>query len=172
MVRVMHGMSKHRLYHCWKGEKDRCQRPTHCSFKDYGERGISFSAEFENIHTWIEYVLSLDDAEKEGYSIDRIDNNGNYERGNLRWSSKSTQTQNTRLLHRHNKTGYRGVSIIKKAKNKKFLATYKIKGKAYRIGSFFTAIEAAEAWNKKIIEIGGSHTLNDLSTGRENVLLV
>jgi hypothetical protein len=71
----------------------RCTSETSASYADYGGRGIKFL--FDSPDEYIEYVLSLPGAEK-GKEIDRIDNEGNYERGNLRWTDRATQTRNTR----------------------------------------------------------------------------
>ena len=104
-----HRLSHHKLYTIWYGEKARCENQKNQSFENYGGRGIEVSDEFHNFPTWLEYIESLTNAYRDTYTIDRIDNNGNYERGNLRWESRSIQAQNTRLLYSHNTSGYRGV---------------------------------------------------------------
>lgn len=77
--------------------KARCTLESNPSYLDYGGRGIKFL--FNSPDEYIEYVLSLPGAHKDK-EIDRIDNDGNYERGNLRWTDRGTQTRNTRRNRR------------------------------------------------------------------------
>jgi hypothetical protein len=68
-------------YRCWQALKNRCTNPNNKSFRYYGGRGISVCPAwlmFENFYS--------DMGPKPGpeYSIDRIDNDGNYEPGNCR----------------------------------------------------------------------------------------
>lgn len=73
----------------------RCRRPTHPSFKYYGARGI------EVCSRWNSYPAFLADMGERpaGMSIDRINNDGNYEPGNCRWASHLTQAKNSRQAH-------------------------------------------------------------------------
>lgn len=100
--KTTHGKRKHRLYNTWSKQKTRCDKKNSQGYESYGGREIKFSLEFRDIKVWIEYVESLEDAYRKGYTIDRIDNNRGYEKGNLRWASKSTQTQNTRKIRKNN----------------------------------------------------------------------
>ena len=76
----------------------RCTNFDATSFKHYGGRGIGihpqWTADFWAYHDYIENELGQ--APSDGYSIDRIDNDGNYEPGNLRWATRSEQMTNTR----------------------------------------------------------------------------
>ncbi len=81
----------------WYNIKKRCYNKNCKSYKDYGERGIGIH------HSWMDsperFVWYLDTVLgkcPEGYSLDRIDNNGDYEPRNLRWASRSTQNKNQR----------------------------------------------------------------------------
>lgn len=82
----------------------RCYNKNYKQYKDYGGRGIRVSGEFfYSFKAFVEYM-----GEKPGpeYSIDRIDNDGNYERGNLRWATKRQQMLNRRSF---NKTGHKNI---------------------------------------------------------------
>jgi hypothetical protein len=77
----------------WNCMKQRCLNPNNTSYKAYGARGIKIHADFLDFPTYVKYVMSLPgvSANKE---IDRIDNNGNYEPGNLRWVDRLAQSRN------------------------------------------------------------------------------
>jgi hypothetical protein len=88
-----HGMSKTNTYRIWYGMKERCYNTKNEKYKDYGGRGISvcdnWKNSFENFYT--------DMGERpRGLSIDRINNNGNYEPSNCRWATPTQQMKNTR----------------------------------------------------------------------------
>ena len=99
-----HGLRGHPLYPIWKGIKSRCFNPNTKAFKNYGGRGISLCEEWMNPRAFIEYVEKLDGYNlrgvgADGTTLDRIDNDGNYEPGNVRWASRVVQRHNQRSTH-------------------------------------------------------------------------
>lgn len=88
------GRSKHPLYGAWKQMISRCENPKTNFYDRYGGRGISVCEEW---HDFWEFVAWSDSVggRPDGYSIDRINNDGNYEPSNCKWSDQSTQTRNT-----------------------------------------------------------------------------
>lgn len=88
---VTHGDSKTLLYKTWAALKQRCNNPTHNSYKHYGKRGITFYAEWKKYLPFKEWAL--DNGYHEGLSIDRIDNNGNYEPDNCQWITRSENSK-------------------------------------------------------------------------------
>lgn len=90
-----HGGTGTRLYVIWRNMKARCTKSYAAKYKNYGGRGISICNEwlndFETFRNW-----SLSNGYSDDLTLDRIDNNGNYEPNNCRWVSNSEQQHNKR----------------------------------------------------------------------------
>jgi len=155
--KTTHGGRYHKLYGTWSDERDRCNRTSHKYYARYGGRGITMSKEFSNFAVWLNYVESLPDAYKKTYTLDRIDNNKGYERGNLRWASKSTQAHNTKLIRINNKSGFRGVIGTPSGK---FSASIGLNSKKVHLGTYSTALKAAIAYDQYIVDNNLQHTKN------------
>lgn len=75
----------------------RCHDPRHSAFRHYGGRGISVCDNWRsNPGGFEEFFAHVGPRPSVKHSIDRIDNNGNYEPGNVRWSTQLEQNRNTR----------------------------------------------------------------------------
>ena len=94
---TVHGMTDTRIHYIWRGMIQRCENPNHRQYKYWGGRGISVSEEFHDFQTWYEHIGPRPGPE---YSQDRIENNGNYERGNIRWTIQHEQRVNSRPISR------------------------------------------------------------------------
>lgn len=150
-----HGLTNHRLYRIWNGIMNRCFNEGSSDYPNYGGRGITVCEEWIYIE---DFISDMYPSFIEGLSIDRIDNNGNYEPSNCRWASKEIQNRNTRVLRANNTSGYRGVSWF--SPTDKFVARIKVDTKVTHLGTFNTAIEAAYAYDKYIIENRLEHSKN------------
>ena len=143
--RKYHGKSNTKLYAIWRAIKKRCYLISELQYKDYGGRGITMQADWVNNFPLFEsYVTSLDGYDekkigRKGLSIDRVDNDGNYEEGNLRWADICTQNRNRRKPQR-NTSGFIGVTFYKD--NKKYVARISVNCKQKYLGSRETAQEA------------------------------
>lgn len=97
-----HHQTGTRLYRIWSNMKQRCTLITHEKYHHYGGRGIEVCKEWQNFETFYEWAMS------NGYSdeltIDRINNDGNYEPTNCRWVTQKAQANNKRnnVLITHN----------------------------------------------------------------------
>lgn len=88
-----HGQSKTREYRIWKGMIKRCENVNSSGYHKYGGRGIKVSPVWRSsFEAFIHYMGPCPD----GFSIDRIDCNGNYEPGNCRWACNEVQVYNKR----------------------------------------------------------------------------
>ncbi len=102
-----HGLSHIPEYKTWKAMKNRCNNPKATGYQDYGGRGIKICDEWDKSFT--AFLNHIGEKPSPRHSIDRIDVNGNYEPGNVRWATRWTQNINQRL-RKDNKSGYKGVS--------------------------------------------------------------
>lgn len=87
-----HGMSKSPEFNTWARMLARCSNPNAQDFRYYGGRGISVADRWKDFAS---FFADVGPRPSPGHSIDRIDTNGNYEPGNVRWATKETQAGNT-----------------------------------------------------------------------------
>src|ERR1035438_771530 len=83
----------HPEFRCFENMKRRCNNKNDSHYPGYGARGIKCL-----ITSWHEIVSAIGSHPGLGYSIDRINNDGNYEVGNIRWATMKTQSNNTTTI--------------------------------------------------------------------------
>lgn len=86
--------SKHPLYVTWLRMRSRCMIRSDAKFRLYGGRGISVCDSW--LSDFNQFCKDVGPKPSPEYSIDRIDNNGNYEPGNVRWVTQKVQCNNKR----------------------------------------------------------------------------
>lgn len=138
---LIHGLIQHPTYKTWESMKSRCYNKNNKRYGDYGGREITICDEwknnFKNFYDW-----SVSNGYKRGLSIDRINNDGNYEPSNCRWTTKTIQSRNRRC-NKNSSSKYAGVSRLKNCDRWK--SSIKINGKNNYIGIFMSEIDAAKA---------------------------
>ena len=111
-----------------------------CS-SDLGIKVCNDWKRFKNYQFWI--LQNIGDRPSQRHTIDRIDNSGDYEPGNVRWATRLQQVHNRRLF-KSNRSGYKGVSWHKRVN--KWVAQIRIDGHKKHLGYFDTPELAHEVY--------------------------
>lgn len=85
---------KHPLYCCWRMMKSRCSDKKSDSYGSYGGRGISVCSQWRE--SFWKFCEDMGPRPSPKHTVDRINNNGNYEPGNCQWATQERQCRNRR----------------------------------------------------------------------------
>jgi len=157
-----HGLYKKKEFKVWSGILNRCNNKTHKSYENYGGRGIKVCDRWAN--SFSEFIKDMGFRPGKNFDIDRIDNDGDYEPKNCRWVRRSSNLQNKRTK---SATGYKGVNLRESGS---FVAVIGVNKKALYLGSFASAEEAAETYDKAAIKYYGSQAWLNFPENRKAYL--
>lgn len=93
-----HGESKTEMYHIWRGILARCFNKKDKGYQNYGGRGITVFPEWTNGEGFLKFKEYIGPRPSKHHSVDRINNDGNYEPGNIRWATQKEQNNNKRTF--------------------------------------------------------------------------
>jgi hypothetical protein len=125
------GYTKHPLYTTWVGMISRCSSDKNISYQYYGGKGVKVC------ERWLSFDNFVNDMGErpKGYSLDRIDSNGNYEPSNCRWATPTQQRANQSNTNKN-------VGVYFSNLHKKWVAQQRLNGKYIFYKRFKTEEEA------------------------------
>lgn len=151
--RSTHNLTKHRLYSIWNNMIRRCEKENNKSFSDYGIRGINVCEEWHSVENFINDMYP---TFCEGLTLDRKDNDLGYSKSNCRWTNRTIQSRNRRVIRSDNTSGYKGVF----KKGNSFVVKIGVNRKSINLGYFKNKKDGAIAYNNYVIDNNLEHTLN------------
>ncbi len=116
-------------YHAWLDIKSRCLRKKDKDYLRYGGRGISVCNEW--VDSFESFYADMG-VRPEGMTLDRIDNDGNYEPSNCRWATRAEQAKNKGIYKNTNS----GVAGVRRVPSGKWIAMIGLNGKNIYLGTF------------------------------------
>lgn len=153
------GNERHPLYPRWLSMTQRIRNKNSANYPHYGGRGITIEDGLDVFENYVAYVSSLPGYSEhalENLQLDRIDNNGNYAVGNLRWATRNTQIANqgtnSRGFNRFTGVGWSKV-------HERWVARVVYEGKNYCCSTHLTEEEALVARNTCIKENNLPHPI-------------
>jgi hypothetical protein len=142
-VFTRHNMARSKIYKRWAEMLNRCRNPNSSKFPDYGGRGIKVC---ERWHDFACFLADMGMPPADDSELDRVNNDGNYEPGNVRWANRMVQVRNQRK-RKGATSQYRGVSYASTRRGKKWQAEIKIGPSRRLLGLFATEEEAARSYD-------------------------
>jgi len=120
-------------YWIYHEARKRCENPANAAYDLYGGRGIQF-----RFDSFEEFLSVVGERPSSDLTLDRIDNNGHYEKGNVRWVSRKVQSNNRR----------------KRSHSKLTPFAARVMRKVYELGTF-SQRDLAQIWNVSVGDVNG-----------------
>ena len=159
-MKYRHGLTNTRLYRIWRNMKSRCNNPKTPHYEYYGGKGIKVCSEwndFINFYNW-----SIQNGYNDNLTIDRIDNNRNYEPNNCKWSTYKEQNAHLPSLRKiyYNNQYYSIMDIVNMTG-----LTYKCISARYERGWSIDEILNTPKITKLKINKDGTYAITRISKG-------
>lgn len=140
-------------YGAWRSMKNRCSNKNYSYYHRYGGRGIKVCERW--LDSFSNFLEDVGHKPSPEVSLDRINNDADYEPGNCRWATPTQQVMNRTLL-RENKTGHHNIFPISipegTRRKKKYSVSFMRNRKYIHVGDFETlenAVSARDKWLEK-----------------------
>lgn len=131
-------ITKHPLYRTYNSMMRRCYVESEPAYENYGGRGIGVHPDW---FSFANFAADMGMKPARHYTLERVDNDADYNKWNCRWATRTEQCLNRRVF-KNNKVGVTGVRKLKRGS---YMATYCYEGVKYRIGIFKTKEDAVDA---------------------------
>lgn len=140
---IIHGHARRKnkstTWTIWKHMRSRCQNPKIKAYKDYGGRGIMVC---ERWNTFSNFLEDMGERPSKEFSLERINNDGNYEPSNCKWATATEQIRNRRK-NKSNTSGFTGVTWYKH--HRTWAARIRVGYKMIFLGEFKEIDDAIQA---------------------------
>ena len=149
MGKTTHGMFRAPEYAAYKDAKRRCNNPTNARWTSYGGRGIE--VRFLSFEDFYAHIGKRPEGD---YSLERIDNDGHYEKGNVKWATRSEQQHNKR---QHTLSVRHGKGYYWHKHTQRYMVRVMFYGICHYVGLFSIEEDAAQAYKDKLEELRKEH---------------
>ena len=146
-MKTIHNGKQTTEYRAYHNARNRCLNPRVPKYVIYGARGIEFR--FSSFQQFVEEV-GLNPCPR--HVLDRINVDGHYEPGNIRWVSPTVSCFNQRI-RKDNTSGRKGITFVPRMKRRPWRARIEVGKEQLHLGYFSTPDEAAEAHRKMTEQI-------------------
>lgn len=121
----------HKFYRTWVNMKSRCRNKNHPSYFRYGGRGVTVCKRWLDFENFFDDMYSSFEEHERKFggrqtTLDRIDNDGDYELSNCRWATQKQQALNTRVSRDKRTITYKNVLYLKKEFESIYKVTYEV----------------------------------------------